>query len=135
MKAIKFVLLSAALVLASSASVEVNAQSAKQKGEGSQGINSALTKQYQSALAKVTLTAKDLSSYKAFKKKLGPTVARAYKGKVVSTDAGFVDNLLRPIYSGLLNTKIRNDKQFSANAKLNNSNVKIDNFFISDYGL
>ena len=125
MKAVKLGLLSAALLLASSGSVEVNAQSQKQKGKVPQRTKSTLVNQYRKAIAKVALTAKDLYSYKAFKKKLGSTVAKAYKGKVVSTDAGFVDNVLRPIYSGLLNTKIRNDKQFSVNAKLNNSNVKI----------
>ena len=79
MKAVKLGLLSTALLIPSSGSVEVNAQSQKQQGflrEQKGSVN-----QYRKAIAKVALTAKDLYSYKAFKKKLGSTVAKAYKGK------------------------------------------------------
>lgn len=74
----------------------------------------------------VELSINTLSDYKRFKQALSPLVVAAYKARVRKTDSGFIDAVLRPIYSNLIIRRINTDKRFRQQASLTGATVKLD---------
>lgn len=74
----------------------------------------------------IQLPAGKLRNYESFKSALAPLVVAAYKPLVRTTDSGFVDAVLRPIYGNLILRRIDADQQFRQQAAITGAAAKFD---------
>jgi len=115
--------LSGIAIAASLLSQQVSAQTQDGNGESSaRKIKTTLEKR-QTA---IQLSAGNLRNYESFKSALSPLVVVAYKPFVRTTDSGFIDAVLRPIYGNLILRKIDGDQRFRQQAALTGASAKFD---------
>lgn len=74
----------------------------------------------------IQLSTSTLRDYSSFKQALSPRVVSAYKARVRNTDSGFIDAVLRPIYSNLIIRRLYEDKQFQQQAQLTSATATLD---------
>jgi hypothetical protein len=108
-----------------SAGAKPNANPAQQSGKPIEGIAIKIQKQLENAPEAIALSETQLRNYANFKTALTSLVRSTYKPIVRTTDDGFIDAVLKPIYNNLIIRRLDNDKKFGTAATIQSFNAKL----------
>lgn len=73
----------------------------------------------------IGLTTAQLRNYSSFKAALSPLIIETHKARVRTTDSGFIDAVLKPVYNNLLIRRVEQDQRFSNQAKLTSAVARV----------